>query len=121
MHLELSQLNNRLHEGMQKTCEAQAVLEQRLPGTHLRSLGAAMTRSQSRTLCFFRYFFVKYLRYLQGGHMASVALPCLRVCLKPELLAAAAVHCSTCRIRGTYTAGTRARQLLRIAAHAGQE
>ncbi len=45
--------------------EVQAVLQQRLRGTHLRSLGAAMTRSQSRTLCFFRYFFVKYLRYLQ--------------------------------------------------------
>jgi hypothetical protein len=33
-------------------------------GPHLRSLLEAMTRSQSRTLCFFRNFFVKYLRYL---------------------------------------------------------
>ena len=31
---------------------------------HLRSLFDAMTRSQSRTLCFFRNFFVRYLRYL---------------------------------------------------------
>ena len=29
------------------------------------SLLDAITRSQSRTLCFFRYFFVRYLRYLQ--------------------------------------------------------
>lgn len=34
-------------------------------GAHPRSLLEAMTRSQSRTLCFFRYFFVKYLRYLR--------------------------------------------------------
>lgn len=31
---------------------------------YLLSLLDAMTRSQSLTLCFFRYFFVKYLRYL---------------------------------------------------------
>jgi hypothetical protein len=30
----------------------------------LRSLLDAITRSQSLTLCFFKYFFVKYLRYL---------------------------------------------------------
>uniref|UniRef100_A0A7C8YS70 Uncharacterized protein n=1 Tax=Opuntia streptacantha TaxID=393608 RepID=A0A7C8YS70_OPUST len=30
----------------------------------LRSLLEAMTRSQSLTLCFFKYFFVKYFKYL---------------------------------------------------------
>ena len=33
-------------------------------GAHLRSLLDAMTRSQSLTLCFFKNFFVRYLRYL---------------------------------------------------------
>ena len=33
-------------------------------GSHLRSLLDAMTRSQSLTLCFFKNFFVRYLRYL---------------------------------------------------------
>ncbi len=32
--------------------------------TYLLSLFDAITRSQSLTLCFLRYFFVKYLRYL---------------------------------------------------------
>lgn len=36
-------------------------------GAHLRSLLDAMTRSQSRTLYFLRYFFVRYLRYLATG------------------------------------------------------
>jgi hypothetical protein len=45
------------------------VLQQPLPHreelrTHLGSVLEAMTRSQSRTLCFFRNFFVRYLRYL---------------------------------------------------------
>lgn len=48
----------------------------RLP--HLLSLLDAITRSQSRTLCFFRYFFVRYLRYLQAKHQATVA-DCLQV------------------------------------------
>ena len=38
---------------------------------HLLSLLDAITRSQSRTLCFFRYFFVRYLRYLQAAHQAA--------------------------------------------------
>jgi hypothetical protein len=38
---------------------------------HLRSLLDAITRSQSRTLCFFRYFFVRYLRYLQAAYQAA--------------------------------------------------
>ena len=37
---------------------------------HLGSLLEAMTRSQSRTRCFFRNFFVRYLRYLQQGGRA---------------------------------------------------
>ena len=40
--------------------------------THLGSLSDAITRNQSRTLCFFRNFLVKYLRYLHGSR-ASVA------------------------------------------------
>jgi hypothetical protein len=36
-------------------------------GARLRSLLDAMTRSQSRTLCFFKNFFVRYLRYLPQG------------------------------------------------------
>ena len=33
----------------------------------MRSLLEEITRSQSRTLYFFRYFFVRYLRYLEMG------------------------------------------------------
>ena len=38
-----------------------------LSRAHLRSLLDAITRSQSRTLCFFRNFFVRYLRYLTSS------------------------------------------------------
>ena len=42
-------------------------MQAKRPAVHLRSLLEAMTRSQSRTLCFFRNFLVKYLRYLPHG------------------------------------------------------
>ena len=35
-----------------------------IPAFYLLSLFEAITRSQSLTLCFFKYFLVKYLRYL---------------------------------------------------------
>lgn len=38
-----------------------------LKSAHLLSLLDATTRSQSRTLYFFRNFFVRYLRYLHAG------------------------------------------------------
>ena len=37
--------------------------------THFLSLFEAITRSQSRTLCFFKYFLVKYLRYLEAHEL----------------------------------------------------
>ena len=40
--------------------------------SHERSLLEAMTRNQSRTLCFLRYFFVRYLRYLPGTHLEGL-------------------------------------------------
>ena len=46
--------------------------------SHLLSLLDAITRSQSRTLCFFRYFFVRYLRYLQARQQATFG-DCLQV------------------------------------------
>ena len=46
--------------------------------SHLLSLLDAITRSQSRTLCFFRYFFVRYLRYLQARQQATFG-NCLQV------------------------------------------
>jgi len=46
------------------TYQHQSSGEDKMPTCYLLSLFDAITRSQSLTLCFLRYFFVKYLRYL---------------------------------------------------------
>ena len=48
---------------LQRVCASRS--PHRWSVTHPRSLLEAITRNQSRTLCFFRYFFVRYLRYLR--------------------------------------------------------